>query len=135
MAGCFGNSKEDQFRERELDRYLGTFRPAVGTCDKCGAQRLEDQLFRCPDCGADLCRDCAVETIDGRCRLCFLKACMSEGLHIGTDKLSAPDKESKKGWVVSKNLLEKVKGYSVYKDISLEEVEDVILCLCRAQEE
>lgn len=62
MAGCFGNSKEDRSRERELNRYLDSLDEQSNkvTCQgDCGDQYDEDEVHTCTECGLVMCDTCA----------------------------------------------------------------------------
>lgn len=60
MAGCFGNSKEDRSRERQLNRYLDSLEEPLTLCEgSCDCRYNEDDLHTCTECGYVLCETCA----------------------------------------------------------------------------
>lgn len=59
MSGCFGNSTEDRFREKELDNYTDNEQDEF-TCNECYEVFTKDEriwqlrgnIYLCPFCGS-----------------------------------------------------------------------------------
>jgi len=100
-------------------------------CEMCGEDIDDNEVFVCQDCGRTLCPACYVSVMDKRCRACYLKATLDNGITLKGEQLMATI-ELKDGWTVKPSILKSIKEQSVY-ELSQEEIEEVILLLAKEQ--